>query len=81
MCGASKCSSSSAAYSQTLSGLAEGLSNNNITPVGDPRRDVLTRQARHTGGGWLAAERGVAAVAIVSVQPGGNDLAAFDVAA
>jgi hypothetical protein len=42
MCGASKRSSSSAAYSQTLSGLAEGLSNNNATPVGYPRPDVLT---------------------------------------
>jgi hypothetical protein len=35
MCGASKRSSSSAAYSQTVSGLAEGLSNYNITPIGD----------------------------------------------
>jgi hypothetical protein len=33
-CGASKCSSSSAAYSQTLSRLAEWLSTNNGTPVG-----------------------------------------------
>jgi hypothetical protein len=36
MCGASRRSSSKAAYSQTLSGLAEGLSNNDITPLRDP---------------------------------------------
>jgi hypothetical protein len=35
MRGASERSSSSAAYGQTLSGLAEGLSNYNITPIGD----------------------------------------------
>ena len=34
MCGASKRSSSSAAYSQTFSGLAEGLSNYHVTPGG-----------------------------------------------
>jgi hypothetical protein len=37
MCGASRRSSSSAAYSQTLSGPTEGLSTNNVTPLGDPQ--------------------------------------------
>jgi hypothetical protein len=42
LCGTSERSSSSAAYSQTLTGLAEGLSNNNATPLGDPSLVVLT---------------------------------------
>src|ERR1700739_4725528 len=41
MFGASGRSLSSAAYSQTLPGLAEGSSNNNATPDGYPRPHVL----------------------------------------
>jgi hypothetical protein len=66
MCGTSKRSSSSAAYSQTLSGLAEGLSNYNATPPRAP--------------GPVARRCGVVAVVAVGVQPGGNGPAAFGVA-
>jgi len=59
----SKCSSSSAAYSQTLSGLAEDSATKTLPLAGLP--------------GQLPAECGMAAVVIEGVQPGGKGPAAF----
>jgi hypothetical protein len=57
---------------------AEGLSNNNGTPVGYPGPDPDLRGQPHEQP-WLAAKSGVAVV-IVGAQPGGKSLTAFGVA-
>jgi len=51
---------------------AEGLSNNNGTPVGYPRPDPDLRGQPH-GQRWLAAKSGVAVV-VVAAQPGVKSL-------